>query len=292
MNPNAPVVPPALKAAVQRVKAAARDAALRCVDSLGVAALASSRTIEREELLAAQFELNKRHSAYVMTFNEHLDEGVLRELRRLESSPSKFNSKLGSTWQSLTLVDDREVENQVTADRVALNLQHECEWELRELDTLMMGLLHTASRKDGEYRNPLRPELIGKAMVTACDVVSERPEVRRLLTEHMGRSLASTMPTLYGTIVQELKSAGVRAPDMTVRGVQGPGNDPVHQAHTHTGYDTLGRPIGVDHGEAVDSGPGRFAASSGSFGASGSSGSSGTPSSRCNAGLLAAPRKR
>lgn len=263
MNPSAPVVPAALKAAVQRVKAAARDAALRCVDSLGVAALASSRTIEREEFLAAQFELNKRHSAYVMTFNERLDDGVLRELRRLESSPSKFNSKLGSTWQSLTLVDDREVENQVTADRIALNLQHECEWELRELDTLLMGLLHTASRSDGEYRNPLRPELIGKSMVTACDAVSERPEVRRLLTEHMGRSLASAMPTLYGAIVQELKSAGVRAPEMTVRGVQGPGNDAAHQAHAQTGYDTLGRPIGVD-GEAGDSRPGRLSGSSGS----------------------------
>lgn len=131
MNPPALVVPAALKAAAQRVKAAARDAALRCVDSLGVAALASTRTIEREEFLAAQFELNKRHSAYVMTFNEHLDEGVMRELRRLEAtSTSKYNSKLGSTWQSLTLVDDREVENQVTADRIALTLQHECEWEL------------------------------------------------------------------------------------------------------------------------------------------------------------------
>jgi hypothetical protein len=279
MNPSAPVVPAALKAAAQRVKAAARDAAVRCVDSLGVAALASSRTIEREEFLAAQFELNKRHSAYVMTFNEHLDDGVLRELRRLESSTSKFNSKLGSTWQSLTLVDDREVENQVSADRIALNLQHECEWELRELDTLMMGLLHTTSRKDGEYRNPLRPELIGKSMVTGCDVVSERPEVRKLLTEHMGRSLASAMPTLYGAIVQELKSAGVRAPDMTVRGVQGPGNDPAHQAHTHTGYDTLGRPIGVD-GEFVDSGPGRLSGSSGSSGSSGASGSPGLPNSR------------
>jgi uncharacterized membrane protein YgcG len=261
MNPSAPVVPAALKVAVQRVKAAARDAALRCVDSLGVAALASNRTIEREEFLAAQFELNKRHSAYVMTFNEQLDEGVLRELRRLESNPSKFNSKLGSTWQSLTLVDDREVENQVTADRIALNLQHECEWELRELDTLMMGLLHTATRGDGEYRNPLRPELIGKSMVTGCDAVSERPEVRRLLTEHMGRSLASAMPALYGTIVQELKSAGVRAPDMTVRTMYGPGSDMAHQAHTHTGYDTLGRPIGVD-GEFTDSGSGRLSGGS------------------------------
>jgi Protein of unknown function (DUF1631) len=277
MNPSAPVVPAALKAAIQRVKAAARDAALRCVDSLGVAALASSRVIEREEFLAAQFELNKRHSAYVMTFNDHLDQCVVRELRRLETSPSGFNSKLGTAWQSLTLVEDREVENQVTADRIALNLQHECEWELRELDTLLMGLLHTNSRHEGEYRNPLRPELIGKSMVTACDAVSERPEVRRLLTEHMGRSLANAMPALFSTIVQELKAAGVRAPDMTVRTMYGPGSDMAHQAHTHTGYDTLGRPIGID-GELIDSSSGRLSGGPGSrsgFGSSGGFGHSG-----------------
>ena len=255
MNPSVPVVPSALKAAVQRVKVAARDAAVRCVDALGVAALASSRTIEREELLAGQFELNKRHSAYAMTFNEQLDEGVTRELRRMETSPSKFNSKIGTSWQSLSLVDDRQVEIQVAADRVALNLQHDCEWELRELDTLLMSLLHAASRTDGEYRNPLRPELIAKSMVAACDAVSERPEVRRLLVEHMGRTLAGAMPALYGTIVQELKAAGVQAQDMTVRTTQGPGNEMAQAAHT--GYDTQGRPIGID-GEAQDSAPGRL----------------------------------
>jgi hypothetical protein len=268
MNPSVPVVPAALKAAVQRVKVAARDAAVRCVDALGVAALASSRVIEREELLAAQFELNKRHSAFAMTFNEQLDAGVTRELRRLETSPSKFNSKIGSSWQSLSLVEDREVEIQVAADRIALNLQHDCEWELREVDTLLMSLLHAASRHDGEYRNPLRPELIAKSMVTACDAVSERPEVRRLLVEHMGRTLAGAMPALYGTIVQELKSAGVRAQDLTVRTTQGPGNEMAQS--THTGYDTLGRPIGIDGGgDSQDSGPGRLGTHSGHGGHSG-----------------------
>jgi hypothetical protein len=273
MTSSAPVVPPALKAAAQRVKVAARDAALRCVDELGVAALASMRTYEREELLAAQVELNRKASAYAMTFNEHFDESVARELRRLETSPSKFNSKIGSSWQSLSLVDDHEVDNQVTADRIALNLMHECEWEQRELDTLLMGLLHTASRGDGEYRSPLRPELIAKSMVTACDAVSERPEVRRLLTEHIGRSLAGAMPALYSMIVQELRAAGVRAPDMTVRTTQGPGNELSH--FTDTGYGTHGYPVGIDGG-AHDSGPGRLAGAP--------STRSGAPSSRSGLG--------
>jgi hypothetical protein len=287
MNSSAPVVPAALKAAVQRVKVAARDAALRCVDALGVAALAASRTVEREELLTAQFELNKRQSAFAMTFNEHLDAGVTRELRRLETSPSKFNSKLGTAWQSLSLVEDREVEIQVAADRVALNLRHDCEWELREVDTLLMSLLHAASRHEGEYRNPLRPELIAKSMVTACDAVSERPEIRRLLVEHMGRSLAGAMPALYGTIVQELKSAGVRPQDLTVRTTQGPGNEMAQS--THTGYDTLGRPLGLG-GDARDSGAGRLGGGHGGAGGGGGGGSGGVVDS--GSGGLGGPSTR
>jgi hypothetical protein len=255
MNPAVPFQPAALVTAVQRVKVAVRDAAQRCVDALGVAALASTRPGEREDLLAAQFDLNRKHSALAMTFNEKLDESIAGEMRRLGGS-SKVNSKMGSSWQSLSLVDDREVEIQVSAERIGMTLQHDCDWELRELDTLMMGLLHSAHRADGEARNPLRPEIIGRAVVWACDAVTERDEVRRVLAEQMARTLAPAMPTLYGTIVQEMKAAGVRPPDPTVRTTQGPGNE--MGQFTNTGYDTLGRPIGVDGGP--DSGSGRLTA--------------------------------
>jgi hypothetical protein len=134
-----------------------------------------------------------------------------------------------------------------------MTLQHECEWELRELDTLMMGLLHTAHRAEGEARNPLRPEIIGKALVWACDAVSERPEVRTVMTEHIARALASAMQALYGGINHELKAAGVRAPEIQVRTTQGPGNE-LSQYH-NTGYDTMGRAVGID---GADSGAGRL----------------------------------
>jgi hypothetical protein len=249
MNSPQPYQPAALKAAAQRIKVAARDAAQRCVDTLGVAALASTKNSEREELLAAQFELNRKQSAFVMTFNEKLDEGMAAELRRLEGH-SKPNSKLGSSWQSLTLVEDRDVEIQVSAERIGMTLQHRCEWELREFDNLVLGLLHAAHRADSEVRNPLRPEAIGKAMVHGCDAVTERPEVRRALAEQMSRALAGEMPNLYGAIVQEMKSAGVRAPEITVRSTQGPGYEPGHAVNT--GYSTLS---GID---GADSGAGRL----------------------------------
>ena len=277
MNQPAPRMPAALGAAVQRVKVAAREAAQRCVDALGVAALASAKTSEREDLLTAQVDLNRKQSAFSMTFNERIDEALGTELRRLEGA-SKGQSKIGSSWQSLTLVDDREVEIQVSADRVAMTLQHDCEWELRELDTLMLGLLRPIADRDIEQRNPLRPEVIGRALVAACDTVSDRDGVRRALVEQMARALASAMPALYGTLVAELKAAGVRAPDPVARTTQGPGNEMGQFANT--GYDTQGRPVGV---ETQDSGPGGLGSGRGGLHAAGG-GRQGSPSARASLG--------
>ena len=243
---------------MQRVKVAAREAALRCVDSLGVAALASGSNTEREDLLAAQFELNRKQSAFAMTFNERIDESVTADLRRREGTTRV--STVGSSWQSLSLVDDREVEIQVSAERFALTLQHGCDWELRELDGLMSGLLYGThgNRPDIETRNPLRPEVISRAMMAACDTIGDKPSVRKALAEQMARALANAMSALYATIAQEMKAAGIKPPEMAVRSVQGPGYEPGHTVTT--GYDTLGKPIGVD---GADSGAGRLTSGSG-----------------------------
>ena len=268
MNLPLPRLPAALTAAAQRIKVTAREAAQRCVDALGVAALGSASTAEREDLLAAQFELNRKQSAFAMSFNERLDDSLAADMRRREGTVR--TSTIGSSWQSLTLVDDREVEIQVSAERFALTLQHDCEWELRDLDALMTGLLHNphGNRNEVEVRNPLRPEVIGKAMVAACDAISERASVRKVMAEQMARTLAPAMPALYSTIAQEMKAAGVKPPEMAVRTVQGPGNE--LGQFTNTGYDTLGKPVGMD---AADSGPGRLASASASGGLSTRSGS-------------------
>jgi hypothetical protein len=265
-------MPAALSAAVQRIKVTAREATQRCVDALGVAALASGSTSEREDLLAAQFELNRKQSAFAMMFNERLDDSLASEMRRREGA-TRTSTQGGSSWQSLTLVDDHEVEIQVSAERFAMTLQHTCEWELRELDALVSGLLHNphAERTDAEARNPLRPEIIGKAMVAACDTVSDRPSVRKAMADQMARTLGSAMAALYGAIAQDFKAAGVKPPEMVVRTVQGPGNEISQFAQT--GYDTLGLPVGIDAG---DSGAGRLSTGSGGLGANSRSGAIGS----------------
>ena len=252
MNSPLPRLPAALTSAVQRIKVTAREAAQRCVDALGVAVLNSVSNSEREHLLAAQFDLSRKLSGFATTFNERLDDSLAADYRRREGNPR--TSTGGSSWQSMTLVDDREVEIQVSADRFALTLEHDCEWELRELDGLMIGLLHNphAARDVAELRNPLRPEVIGKAMVAACDAICDRAPVRKVMAEHISRVLASAMAALYATIVAEMKAAGVKPPELAVRTVQGPGNE--LGQFTNTGYDTQSKSIFGN--DAVDTGAG------------------------------------
>jgi len=231
MNPN-PVhrLPPPLESAVQRLKLAARAAAERTIESLGLAALASNSVHERDNLLGAQFELNRKSAVFVLNFNEAFDQRVLREVGAQVSDPGE------TSWDALSLVDDHEVEVQVAADRFGLEMAHACEWELRELGGYMGSLL--GSRRDAQVHNPLRPEVVGHAMISAIETVSERADVRKVLGSELSRSLGGLLRGTYSDIVADLRQAGVQPAGLTVRtaGTRSDGGP-----STGMGADALGR---------------------------------------------------
>lgn len=72
-------LPAPLAAAVQRVKQAARAAAERTVESLGLAAMAAHNTFQRDALLSAQFELNRKLGAFVQAFSDAFNKQVRRD---------------------------------------------------------------------------------------------------------------------------------------------------------------------------------------------------------------------
>jgi hypothetical protein len=215
MKPN-PVhrLPAPLEAAVQRLKMAAREAVERTIESLGLAALAANNAYQRDGLLGAQFELNRKSAVFVLTFNDAFDERVVREL-----SPRSDTGNTGSAppteWASLSLVEDREVEALISAERFGLEMQHACEWELRELDGYVSTLLGEAG---GERdRNPLRPEIVGHAMIRGIEAASDRADNRKVLSAELSRSLGGLLRTAYADIVSELRNAGVQPMGLSVR---------------------------------------------------------------------------
>ena len=236
MNPH-PVhrLPAPLESAVQRIKLAARAATERTIESLGLAALASNNVFQRDHLLGAQFELNRKSAIFALGFNEAFDQRLLREV-----APRAGASPAPTSWDDLSLVEDRELELEVSAERFALEIAHSCEWELRELGAYIVALLGpTRAEHD---KNPLRPEVVGHAMIRAIDAVSERAEVRKVLTTELGRSLSGLLRTAYAEIVSDLRQSGVQPVGLTVRTGEprGPAGGAV------SGYDTLSRPAGLE----------------------------------------------
>jgi hypothetical protein len=49
-----------------------------------------------------------------------------------------------TNWDALSLVEDREVEAQISAERFGMEIAVACEWELRELDAYVGALLTDA----------------------------------------------------------------------------------------------------------------------------------------------------
>ncbi len=278
-------LPALLEQAAQRVKLAARAATERTVEGLGLAALASANVFQRDGLLHAQFELNRKSAVFALTFNEAFDDRLRREC-----APRGREGAQETNWDALSLVDDQEVERGVAAERFGLEVTHNCEWELRELEAYLGPLLGAAREA-----NPLRPEAIGLAMLGGIDAVSDRAEIREVLRTELGRTLAREMQGTYQSIIAELRSAGVKPAGLTVRAQ-------AEFCRYTSGYDTLDRAAGPDpqahervssrsaglgshHGPI--SGAGRFGPSTGG----GYPASRGTPLGQVDAQLMSLIRR-
>jgi hypothetical protein len=213
-------LPEPLQSAAQRLKAAAREAAARTVESLGLAALSATQAIQRDAMLAAQFELNRRPEAFAQEFERAFDELLKRETGGLRHSNGDSNTgtphaQRVSAWDSLHLVEDSEVEAQIAAERFGLDIAYACEWELREIDAYLGALLPD----DGTEapRNPLRPDILGQAMIRGIHHVSERAEVRKLLEKEFVRSFGGLLRSAYAAIVSDWRQSGLRPAGLSLR---------------------------------------------------------------------------
>ena len=215
---------------IQTTAAAVAD---RVSDMLSTMAESSTRIIERDLMLLARVDLLRNIAVFHATFREALREKVHDDLAPRGTTR---RHQAATDWQSLSLVDDHEVEERMVSDRIAQLITHECESELRELNSYVSALLRAARSDDS--RNPLRAEIVGAALYSAIEAVTDQLDLRKLLTRDMGWAMARAMPVCYVEIVRDLKARGVQPIGMTVRTVEGPGNQ---IGGGNSGYSTAGR---------------------------------------------------
>ena len=300
MKPN-PVhrLPAPLEAAVQRLKLAAREAAERTIESLGLAALGATHAFQRDGLLSAQLELNRKSAVFILTFNDAFDERVVRELGPratgaagpMAAAPA---APAATNWDALSLVEDREVEAQISAERFGMEIAHACEWELRELDAYVATVLADAGGE--RERNPLRPDIVGHAMIRGIEAVSDIADVRKVLSSELSRSLAGLLRATYGAIVAEFRNAGVQPLGLTVRqrlsgGPQGgAGGGPDSQPGGVGPHSRSGAPLPAGDGRHGGRGGPHTGFSPSSRGASGST-RGGTPLGQVDPALMTIIRR-
>jgi hypothetical protein len=219
MNSIEPRVQAALDAAMIQIRTAAAAAAMRVAEHLGVLAQNATKIAERDQLFTAQQELRRNLGTFQGALHEALREKVAKEIAPRVDTKRKLES---ADWQTLSLVDEKEVEEQMNFVRLGQMISHECEWQLREL-AAYMGALLSLGRADDD-RNPLRAEIVGAALHRGIESISGERDSRRILARELGHSVAQAMPECYAEILKMLQERGVRPVNLTVRTVEGPGN--------------------------------------------------------------------
>ena len=208
----------ALDAAIQQIRATVTQVAARVSDALGTQSQSSARIAERDQLNAAQFEL-RRHAGTLQRVFDH--EIATRAGQEFAPNVGTRRSLATADWQTLSLVDDHEMEERMYADRIGQQITHACENELRELAAYMGALLQTGRAE--QERNPLRGEVIGAALYRAIEAVTQDGDLRKLLARELGAALARQMPDCYQRILQMLQQRGLRPAELSVRQMEGPG---------------------------------------------------------------------
>ncbi|MDQ6639387.1 MAG: DUF1631 domain-containing protein, partial [Pseudomonadota bacterium] len=215
------------------IRTAAASAAMHVVENLTAAAQTATKISERDQLVTAQQELRRNLGSFQNAFFESLREKVAKEIAPRVDHKRKLES---ADWQTLSLVDEKEVEEQMNFVRLGQMISHECEWQLRDLAAYMAALVNLGSADD--ERNPLRAEIVGAALHKGIEAISGERESRRILARDLGQAVAHAMPECYEDILRLLQERGVRPVHLTVRQVEGPGNQ---LGNANSGYAGLPR---------------------------------------------------
>ena len=177
----------------------------KTVEATGQLAMSALKAARRDELLLTQGLLRQQQAASVAQF----EAALAREwVRQDEKGPSAQPTN----WGELSLMDDSAVDAIVVSDRIGKALSHGAEWELRAMEAYTGALLHDEAA--GPDRNPLRPELVARALLAAVDALTDQPALRQTLSEELTRSLAPLMPAYYAEATDYLRQRGLQAAEL------------------------------------------------------------------------------
>ena len=106
MNPTDQRLPAELEAAADLVKATALTVAERVCQTLAAQSQSASKAIDRNTMFAAQLALHRQLGPFRLNFRTRLDARMLETLAPRTETRRHAHA---ADWETLTLVDDKEV---------------------------------------------------------------------------------------------------------------------------------------------------------------------------------------
>ncbi len=198
-----PRLDPILQASLGRIQVAMATAVEKTASQLGLLATSATSSSQRQLFLTAEFELQRKTGALLQAFSRELRQRAGKDARRTAGNSPAFAD---TDWNTLSLVDNAEVERTVVAERLAQSLASECEAEFKSLHDYLSPLL---ADNQAEH-NPLRPSLLSHALLEALTEVSEDPELTTLVAQQIGKQLPTELRLCYQQSVSDLRAQGVR----------------------------------------------------------------------------------
>ena len=207
----------ALAAAQEKIRAAAASIIVEVANTL-LWQMKSAATYRERGLIAfAQIHILESRDLFLASFAAALQDSVAADVEARPATP--VAGKAETDWQSISLVDEDQIEERISFGRIGQLIAHRCEAELRELDGYMNALLQTGWADPD--RNPLRGQILGLALHKAIEKITDEPDTQKIFARELGQAMANAMPACYQAITADLKQRGIRPTDVAMRPTDG-----------------------------------------------------------------------
>ena len=209
---------------------------------LGMLALAANSNAERQALMNAEYDLQRRCTAVGQAFARDLGERIAKDLQRQQPEGAAYAD---TDWTALRLVENAEVEETVTAARLTRLLEIDTETTLRELRGYFVTL---QGAEPGEDVFPLRPAVVGKALLRAVTQASDDSSAQQQLARVLAVHASAALKTCYEQLMADCRQHGVEQAPLLVRKPTGHTGSPgLDRDSSHSS--TSGVPLSSSHGD-------------------------------------------
>ena len=200
-----------LAAAQDRIRATVAAAVVEVANNLLMLMKSAATYRERGQLAFAQIHILESRELLLTSFAASLRERVEDDV-----AARSENRATGETdWQSISLVDEGQIEEKISFERIGQLISHRSDAELRELDGYMSSLLRHGWADP--KKNPLRGAVLGSALHKAIEKVTDEPDTQKIFGRELGQAMANAMPACYLEIVAVLKQRGLKPTDLAMR---------------------------------------------------------------------------